>query len=754
MKKLILVNFLLGSLLFGSQAFARTPFWTQLKGNHAPSAMEMIQQPSSYRILSLDNAAMKAYLENVSADYNQAALIDIPAPEGGYRTFKIWHTSVMAPELAAKYPEIITFTGEEVGKPHVTAKIGFNAFGFNAMVSDGPNTFFVDPYSNANDGYYMAFYKRNIPNPPVKCGNEEMLRATGIGDIDQREPSFEFGNNNNNPMGDFIYAHGAQQRKFRTAVTNTGEWGASITGTASPTKAQVLSKIVDIVNRINSYYEREIAVTLELVPNNDLVVYTDAGTDPYVNDRNMMLLLDESHSNLVNRLGGSTFDLGHILCTAGGGLAATPSVCSSNSKGRAASTLYNTTNVSTMMHEMGHQMSASHTFSANTAGCAGNGMPQGAYESGSGVTIMSYEGACGENNVFGGYDDYYHVNTLLEISNHINNNINCGTLTNNIPVLSIPNITDVYHIPSNTPFELVGKPATVQGSQIPQTFFYNWEQYDIGFDFTEANGSTQVVGPTMKSHFPKMELSQAYPPIDTILNSIYSTKGYRLPTVARDLHFKFTARGLLNGRGAFCTTDSVLTLKSVSSAGPFRVTSHNSGTSNWDPGNVVNITWNVANTNAAPINCNGVSIYLHFPDGSQPDILLVGYAPNTGSFQYTVQNVYARNGHLKIKGSGNVFFDMGKGKININGVSVDEVTFNDKIDVYPNPATDRITIKNDNSFTKLDVVLYNMMGQTLWQGSMDKELEIPTSKFARGNYVIQLIDPATQNVSNKKVALQ
>lgn len=755
MKKLIYSSLLLGAMLVSSIGFSKDIMWKQHKGLYAPSEMEMIQQPNAYRIYTLDNASMKQYLSDVGSSIEAAKTITIPAPDGSYKTFKVWKNTAMAPELASNYPEIQTFDGVDVENPGVSAKFGFNMFGFSAYVFDGAKTFIIDPYSNANDGYYMVFYKNQLPYHPVACGVDELYRETGINDLDNAPQSFDFYNNGSN--GDPVappMSHNAEQRKFRAAITNTGEWAVAIVGSVNPTKAQVLAKIVEIVNRINGYFEREIAVSLELVPNNDAIVFTNANTDPYNYNNQMPGLLPESHDAIVNRIGVNSFDIGHILCTAGGGLATTPSVCNNNTKGRAASSLGSTTVLGTILHEMGHQMSASHTFSSSSGGCNGNGMPQGAYESGSGVTIMSYSGACAADNVYIDGDEYYHVHSLKEIATHINS-VSCGTLSSNIPVLSIPNVEgEAYDIPLNTPFELVGTEASVQGSQIQQTFLYTWEQYDNGYDFVEADGSMQATGPTLRSHYPKETTIQAFPPVAVIVEGAgYSSPGYRLPGVARELNFKYTARGLSNGKGAFSFTDSTVKLNAIAGTGPFRVTSHTSGTQTWNPGDVVDITWDVANTNAAPINCQGVSIYLTFTDTVTPDILLISYAPNTGGYSYTVPNFYASNGYVKIKGAGNVFFDVGKAKVNVRGTDIDEATLGSNISVFPNPANDNVNIKNDNDYRSLDVAMYNVMGQLVWKGTMNKELTISTSGFASGNYIIQMKDPVSQYVVTQKVVI-
>lgn len=762
MKKVIITNFLLGAMLMSSMTLSASPkAWSNFSGKYAPSSMEMTVSPTEYKIFTLKNEEMKNFLFEISENIHEAQEIVIPTPDGKNRTFRIWKTPIMANELQAQYADIQTFTGDEVGNPGVTIKIGYTTYGFSAQVYDGDNTYIIDPYSNAKDGYYMAFYKRHLAKEVLSCNVGAPTESDfGIADLINNsnnqlkfaDPTFDESRSTNNNQTELT--HGAQNRKLRTAITTTGEWSVGITGTANPTRADVFSKVVEIINRTNGYFEREIAVTLELVNGADMLVYLNKDTDPYTCNNNMDCLLDESHTAINNRIGLSNYDIGHILCTAGGGLAALNSTCSNNSKGRAASTVYSTAAVSTLMHEMGHQMSASHTFSANTGGCNGNGMPDGAYEPGSGSTIMSYSGACAPNNVLEMGDDYYHVHTLTQIATFLSA-ATCGTLTTNIPVLTIRDQRDSFYIPRNTPFELVGPTASVQGSQIPQTFYYNWEQYDIGFDLVEADGATRTDGPTFRSHNPKLSPTQSYPPTSEIIEGNYSLPGYRLPNVSRDINFKFTARGILNARGTFNTTDNFTTIKSVASAGPFRVTSNNvaTTTSVWNPGQVVRITWDTANTKSAPINCNGVSIFLHYPDGSRSDIQIVGYAPNTGTFSYTVPNYFAEEAHIKIKGAGNVFFDLSKGKVRVTGTSVNDLGFENDLNIFPNPASDIVNIKydNTNNLSDIKVVMYNAMGQQVYTGQMRNELSINTATFAAGNYFINLIDANTGKTATKKV---
>jgi hypothetical protein len=48
-------------------------------------------------------------------------------------------------------------------------------------------------------------------------------------------------------------------------------------------RAKALAAIVTTFNRVNEIYQRELSVRMELVANNDQIIYTNAATDPYQN---------------------------------------------------------------------------------------------------------------------------------------------------------------------------------------------------------------------------------------------------------------------------------------------------------------------------------------------------------------------------------------------------------------------------------------------------------------------------------------
>ncbi|RYZ33721.1 MAG: hypothetical protein EOP49_35490, partial [Sphingobacteriales bacterium] len=300
-----------------TQSYAGDNYWKKFDGLTPPSRQPINVTVGAYNVFTLNQSAMRSFLSDLSLDYDKGQQIYLPTPDRKFRSFHVWKTPMLEAGLAEKYPDIQTFTAVADDDQNVTAKIELTAYGFTGMVFDGDKTYMIDPYNNEADGYYIAFYKSDYKSslPAGLCG----VGLPGS-PVNGEETTVE-------PQGTAAQkVNGSVRHVYRLALSCTGEYAVNVAG-ANPTKAQVLNKMVTTIDRVNGYYEREFSVHMNLIANNDAVIYTNPTTDPYNCNLNLDCLIGEVQTNITAVIGPQSYDIGHILCTAGGGLAQLTAVC-------------------------------------------------------------------------------------------------------------------------------------------------------------------------------------------------------------------------------------------------------------------------------------------------------------------------------------------------------------------------------------------------------------------------------------------
>ncbi|MFD2453712.1 reprolysin-like metallopeptidase [Ideonella paludis] len=337
-----------------------------------------------------------------------------------------------------------------------------------------------------------------------------------------------------------------------------------------------MAELVTLTNRVTGVYEREVGIQLQLVEGTDEVIYTDPATDPYTNDDGGKML-SQNIWTLKSVLGNGSFDIGHVVSTGGGGVAYLGVVCDKRFKAGGVTGLGAPVNdafyIDYVAHEMGHQFGANHTFNSQSGACAGNREPSVAYEPGSGSTIMAYAGICDADDLQPHSDPQFHSASFDEIVRYTRTGggAACAVVTptgNRAPSVSVP--AGGFTIPAQTPFELTGQASDPDGD----TLSYQWEQRDLG-----AAGSPNqpdASAPLFRSFPPTASATRSFPQLSDLLGNT-QTLGEILPRVSRDLNFRLTVRDDQAAPSAGGVASADLSFKVSAAAGPFKLTSPNTG---------------------------------------------------------------------------------------------------------------------------------------------------------------------------------
>ncbi|HET9315633.1 MAG TPA: zinc-dependent metalloprotease family protein, partial [Vicinamibacteria bacterium] len=421
-----------------------------------------------------------------------------------------------------------------------------------------------------------------------------------------------------------------------------------------------LAAVVVAVNRVNTVYERDLAVHLNLVANNDQIIYT-AEPDPYTNNDGVTMLT-QNQTNLTNVIGAANYDVGHVFSTGGGGVASLGVVCNNGAKARGVTGLGAPTGdpfyIDYVAHEMGHQFRGNHSFNGTTSACGGgNRSALTAWEPGSGSTIMAYAGICGAENLQSNSDDLFHVGSLVEIQTFVSTGGGSSCPTTAVTGNAAPIVDGGpdFTIPQTTPFTLTATGSDPNGEPL----VYIWEQMNVG---TAAppntdNGNRAI----FRSFDVSTSPSRTFPKLADVLAGTLSF-GEAWPTTDRSLSFRVTARD--NHPGAGGTTIDPVVVTVVAGAGPFEVTSPNTSVT-WTGFGTETVTWSVANTQAPPISAANVRISLSTDGGSTFPTVLAASTPNDGSEDVAVPNTPTAQARVKVEAVGNVFFDIGNANFNI-----------------------------------------------------------------------------------------
>lgn len=624
--------------------------WSVVSSSENISVSKTAQRsdfPQEFVLFKLDLESIKQKLYTAQDRFAvnaQSAIIEIPNSNGKLEKFKMYEASNFDPELQAQFPDIRAYVGQGIDNVHSQIRLSISPEGISTMTfkADSP-TEYIETYSA--DKTIYAVYNRDAKRTkkPFTCLTpDEKLEH----ELTDRFSAIE---RSSNPV----------YRTFRLAMSVTGEYSAYHGGTTP----SVLAAVNTTMTRCNGVYEKDLALHLNLV-NNTTILYLNAASDPYgATDANYN---SELQSTLTAQVGNANYDIGHLMSAIGnngnagciGCICVNPTVPVPNGKGSGFTTstapIGDNFDIDFVVHEMGHQFGANHSFTFSTEDNSVN------YEPGSGVTIMGYAGIT-PYDVAPHSIETFHAGNIDQIQTNMTGKT-CDVetaITHGTPVV---NAGANYTIPKSTPFMLTGSATDTGGTG---TMTYQWEQYD------EANGTTYLTtgspasvtkagGPNFRTYSPTASGTRYFPTMASILAGSKTTTGSdilveALSSVARTLNFRLTARdNVLNG-GQTNFANMAVTVANIA---PLDLTSQNTDGISYAVGSTQTITWTSAGNNAIA-GASNVDILFSNDNGATWAYTLLTATPNDGTQTVTlppgVSGPYCR---FMVKANANIFFNV------------------------------------------------------------------------------------------------
>lgn len=610
-------------------------------------------------LAQLRNKLMNAPREKKDGKLVKGIAFSLPLPDETLLNTSVCESPIWDEKYANQFDQVKTYSLTDPVTKSSQGRITLTSKGISGIIFSEKGTVYIQPMPEAKPGTHVSYFTKDETVKTLPC------ISTGNGTV----------LNTNRPQ-----AGDNNRRTYRLTVATTAEYTSWAGG-----QANAVTYITITMNNVTAVYDRDLNIRFSIISPNS-ILFTNPATDPYPGGN---VFLDDAATNanqtaMDNIIGTANYDVG-IVFNNGWDRGYVPPpfgfVCNASAKAKAAAGVSSGTGLNptagpqglafdfTVIHELGHMFGAPHSYASNVGTCAGFSTASAAFEPGSGSTIMGYAGypTCNTYTSYG--EHYFHAGTIAQIQSYINSAGACVLpefTGNRPPVVSIPATS--YIIPKSTPFALAATGSDPDGNSL----IYNWEEMDAGFLTANPPAATNTAGPNFRSFAPSPKGNiRAFPRIYDLVAGT-PTPYEVLPSVARTMNFRITARDQSSLGGA--TTEANVALTVSSSAGPFTITSQTSSVT-WAAGSSQSITWNVANTNAAPVNCTVVDILFSVDGGITYPYTLVSSTANDGTETITAPNIATLTGRIKVQAVNNVFFNINTANITVtSGCSANGTT--------------------------------------------------------------------------------
>ncbi len=145
-------------------------YWNDVRGTPASTSArgaEVAIQPDRFRALNLDKLSLAAMAATAPLEFSTAArqrplVLTLPDPAGNFQRFNIVDSPVMEPALAAKHPNIRTYSGRGIDDPTANLRMSITPLGVQVSVRSAGGAWYIDSYYRLDESLYVSYFRKDL----------------------------------------------------------------------------------------------------------------------------------------------------------------------------------------------------------------------------------------------------------------------------------------------------------------------------------------------------------------------------------------------------------------------------------------------------------------------------------------------------------------------------------------------------------------------------------------------------------------